>query len=79
MNVERALRYGLGVVAAALSAPLLHRAVQDQYWLRHNRIWDKGWNDAWECAVGHMRAYEDTPEKYVAEHGHWWRDDKESS
>jgi hypothetical protein len=49
------------------------RVVADQYWGWRNRIWDDGWTSAWACAADHMRTYEDTPEKYVAEHGFWWR------
>lgn len=67
------------IAASAAGAPALLRAAQDQYWLRRNQIWTKGWDDAWECATAHMRAYENTPEKYVAEHGHWWRTELEGT
>lgn len=69
------------VVLFILLVPAVYvarRAAVDQYWLRRNRIWDDGWTSAWECAADHMRAYEDTPERYVAEHGFWWRTEAES-
>ncbi len=71
-------RFLLAVVAVAAAALPLRRAAQDLYWRRHNRIWTDGWTSAWDCAEVHMRAYEDTPEKYVAEHGFWWRDEARS-
>jgi len=71
--MKAVLFFVLGVVAV----PVVHRLVTDQYWLRRNRIWDKGWSDAWECAADHMRAYETRPEAYAAEHGYWWRAEEE--
>ena len=73
---NRALPFILLAVVAL--AALLRRIAVDQYWLRRNRIWDDGWASAWDCAADHMRVYEDIPERYIAEHGFWWRDNEQA-
>lgn len=72
---SRAILSAAALLPAAVC--VAHRVVVDQYWGWRNQVWADGWTSAWECAEEHMRVYEDTPERYVAEHGHWWRRERE--
>jgi hypothetical protein len=55
--------------AVAATAASARRFATNQYWRRHNIIWQKGWDDAMEIRDAHLNAYEADPERYVAEHG----------